>query len=109
MPADRLSPVPPRRCSRAARAPRPAFLALSGRVALHPLHAVAILAHVVAIDPRFPRVHYYLGLTYLYKDGAAKIADAIEEFKIELAANPEEYFANFYLGILYIMERKFPR
>ena len=60
----------------------------------------------IELDPRFPRVHYYLGLTYLYKDGAARIPDAIEEFKIELAANPEEYFANFYLGILYIMERK---
>ncbi|HEY9500074.1 MAG TPA: tetratricopeptide repeat protein, partial [Pyrinomonadaceae bacterium] len=62
----------------------------------------------IELDSSFPRVHYYLGLTYLYKDGAAKIADAIEEFKIELAANPEEYFANFYLGVLYIMERKFP-
>lgn len=60
----------------------------------------------IALDPRFPRVHYYLGLTYLYKDGAAKIPDATEEFKIELAANPEEYFANFYLGVLYIMDRK---
>src|SRR6185295_11009903 len=61
----------------------------------------------IALDPKFPRVHYYLGLTYLYKDGAARIPDAMEEFKIELAANPEEYFANYYLGILYIMERKF--
>ena len=61
----------------------------------------------IALDPKFPRVHYYLGLTYLYKDGAARIPDATEEFKIELAANPDEYFANFYLGILYIMERKF--
>ena len=61
----------------------------------------------IALDSRFPRVHYYLGLTYLYKDGAARIPDAMEEFKIELAANPEEYFANFYLGILYIMDRKF--
>src|SRR4029079_15243392 len=61
----------------------------------------------IALDAKFPRVHYYLGLTYLYKDGAARIPDATEEFKIELAANPEEYFANFYLGILYIMERKF--
>ncbi len=61
----------------------------------------------IALDPKFPRVHYYLGLTYLYKDGAARIADAVEEFKIELAANPDEYFANFYLGILYIMDRKF--
>jgi tetratricopeptide (TPR) repeat protein len=60
----------------------------------------------IALDPHFPRVHYYLGLTYLYKDGAAKITDAMEEFKIELAANPDEYFANFYLGILYIMDRK---
>ncbi|HET8782510.1 MAG TPA: tetratricopeptide repeat protein [Pyrinomonadaceae bacterium] len=60
----------------------------------------------LALDPKFPRVHYYLGLTYLYKDGATKIADAMKEFEIELAANPEEYFANFYLGILYIIERK---
>jgi tetratricopeptide (TPR) repeat protein len=60
----------------------------------------------IALDPRFPRVHYYLGLTYLYKDGAARIPDAMEEFKVELAANPDEYFANFYLGILYIMDRK---
>ncbi len=60
----------------------------------------------IALDPKFPRVHYYLGLTYLYKDGAARIPDAMEEFRIELAANPDEYFANFYLGILYIMDRK---
>lgn len=61
----------------------------------------------IALDPRFPRVHYYLGLTYLYKDGAARMRDAMEEFKVELNANPEEYFANYYLGILYIMDRKF--
>src|SRR5437868_6973262 len=61
----------------------------------------------IALDAHFPRVHYYLGLTYLYKDGAVRIPDAMEEFKIELASNPEEYFANFYLGILYIMDRKF--
>src|ERR1041385_5705708 len=60
----------------------------------------------ISLDPKFPRVHYYLGLTYLYKDGAAQIPAAMEEFKIELAANPNEYFANFYLGILYIMDRK---
>ena len=60
----------------------------------------------IALDPHFPRVHYYLGLTYLYKDGAARISEAMEEFKVELAENPDEYFANFYLGILYIMDRK---
>src|SRR6476661_4026851 len=60
----------------------------------------------IELDPKFPRVHYYLGLTYLYKDGATRIAEAMKEFEIELAANPDEYFANFYLGILYIMDRK---
>ena len=35
----------------------------------------------LAIDPRFPRVHYYLGLTYLYKDGASRIADAMKELR----------------------------
>jgi tetratricopeptide (TPR) repeat protein len=59
----------------------------------------------IALNPHFPRVHYYLGLTYLYKDGAARINDAMEEFKIELASNPDEYFANFYLGILYVIDR----
>jgi tetratricopeptide (TPR) repeat protein len=60
----------------------------------------------IELNPRFPRVHYYLGLTYLYKDGAARLTDAAEEFKIELAANPNEFFANYYLGILYVLERK---
>ena len=31
----------------------------------------------IELNPSFPRVHYYLGLTYLYKDGAARIPDAI--------------------------------
>jgi tetratricopeptide (TPR) repeat protein len=60
----------------------------------------------VVLDPHFPRAHYYLGLTYLLKDGAARLDDAAEEFKIELASNPEEFFANYYLGIIYVIQRK---
>ncbi len=90
---------------------RPALRVLVGRAYRETgflVESIDEFKKAIELDPRFPRVHYYLGLTYLFKDGAARIADAIEEFKIELAANPEEYFANFYLGILYIMERKFP-
>lgn len=68
--------------------------------------AIEEFKKAVALNPRFPRAHYYLGLTYLLKDGAARLTDAAAEFKIELAANPEEYFANYYLGILYVIERK---
>jgi tetratricopeptide (TPR) repeat protein len=88
---------------------RPALRVLIGRAYRETgflAESIEEFKKAIALDPHFPRVHYYLGLTYLYKDGAARIPDALEEFKIELAANPEEYFANFYLGILYIMERK---
>jgi tetratricopeptide (TPR) repeat protein len=60
------------------------------------------------LDPRFPRVHYYLGLTYLLKDGASRLADAEEEFKVELATHPQEFFANYYLGIAATVERNWP-
>src|SRR2546430_6698651 len=52
------------------------------------------------------RSHYYLGLTYLLKDGASRLPDAEQEFKIELASNPDEFFANYYLGIVYLMDRR---
>ena len=42
-----------------------------------------------ALDPRFPRVHYYLGLTYLLKGGVDKLGEAQEQFKIELANSSE--------------------
>ncbi|MDT7542159.1 MAG: hypothetical protein QOE33_2063 [Acidobacteriota bacterium] len=68
--------------------------------------AVEEFKRAVALDPHFPRAHYYLGLTYLLKDGAARLDDAAEEFKVELASNPEEFFANYYLGIIYVIQRK---
>ena len=89
---------------------RPALRVLIGRAYRETgflAESIEEFKKAIALDPAFPRVHYYLGLTYLYKDGAEKIPDAVAEFKIELAANPEEYFANFYLGILYIMQRNF--
>src|SRR5215204_1827350 len=88
---------------------RPALRVLIGRAYRETgflAESIEEFKKAIALDPNFPRVHYYLGLTYLYKDGAARIPDAMEEFRVELNANPEEYFANFYLGILYIMERK---
>jgi tetratricopeptide (TPR) repeat protein len=60
----------------------------------------------IALDPHFPRSHYYLGLTYLLDEGQSKIAEALEEFKIEVAANPDEFFANYYLGVVYNYQRK---
>ena len=60
----------------------------------------------ISLDPSFPRAHYYLGLTYLLKDGASRLDDAAEEFKIELTRHPDEFFANYYLGIVYLIQKK---
>jgi tetratricopeptide (TPR) repeat protein len=68
--------------------------------------AIVEFKKAIAIDPKFPRVHYYLGLTYLLRDGIEKAADARREFEIELAAHPDEFFANYYLGILSVIDRK---
>src|SRR5205085_237640 len=68
--------------------------------------AIDEFKRAVAIDSNFPRAHYYLGLTYLLKDGASRLPDAEHEFKIELNSHADEFFANYYLGIVYLMDRK---
>src|SRR5262245_38052085 len=68
--------------------------------------AIEEFKKAVSLDPKFSRAHYYLGLTYLLKDGTSKFNDAAEEFKIALALNPDDYFANYYLGIIHLKERR---
>ncbi|HVQ38495.1 MAG TPA: tetratricopeptide repeat protein, partial [Pyrinomonadaceae bacterium] len=67
--------------------------------------AIEEFQKAVALDPRFPRVHYYLGLTYLLKGGVGKLAEAQAQFKIELATHPNEFLAHYYLGIAATVER----
>src|SRR6266550_8198455 len=71
--------------------------------------AIEEFKKAVALDAHFPRAHYYLGLTYLLKDGASRLPDAEQEFKIELDSHPDEFFANYYLGIVCLMDRKWER
>src|SRR6266404_4576853 len=67
--------------------------------------AIEEFKKAIAIDPQFSRVHFYLGLTYLLKDGADKLGEAEQQFKIELATHPDEFFANYYLGIVAVVQR----
>src|SRR5260370_740145 len=55
--------------------------------------AIEEFKKAAALDPQFPRVHYYLGLTSLLKDGTDKLGEAKQQFKIELIAHPNEFFA----------------
>ena len=76
------------------------------RVAGRLPEAIDEFKKAIALNPGLPRVHDNLALAYLMNEGASRLADAEREFKTELLSNPDEFFANYYLGIVYIFQRK---
>jgi tetratricopeptide (TPR) repeat protein len=61
----------------------------------------------VAIDPRTPHAHYFLGLAELALNEWKPTADAEAEFKKEVENNPHDYLANYMLGFLSSGERQY--
>src|SRR5258708_3396638 len=76
------------------------------RVAGRLPEAIDEFKKAIALNPSLPRVHDNLALAYLMNEGASRLVDAEREFKTELLSNPDEFFANYYLGIVYIFQRK---
>ena len=68
--------------------------------------AVEEFKTAIALDSKFPGAHYNLGLAHLWNEGVSAVANAEEEFKLELATNPNDFFSNYFLGITYIFQRK---
>ncbi|GAB4247933.1 MAG: hypothetical protein Kow00109_24090 [Acidobacteriota bacterium] len=68
--------------------------------------AAAEFQRAIELDPTYPRVHYYLGLTYLRWENAAAFDKAQAAFRRELENNPDEYLPNFFLGVILSMERR---
>jgi len=68
--------------------------------------AIEEFKRAIALNSQFPGAHYNLGLAHLWNEGASAVASAEDEFKLELAANPSDFFSNYFLGITYIFQRK---
>jgi len=68
--------------------------------------AQAEFKRAVALNSRYPRAHYYLGLSYLSQEGRNKSSEAIAEFKAELERDPNHYLSNYLLGLVYLNERR---
>lgn len=88
---------------------RPEVHNLMGRAYRETKHfdqAIEEFKKAIALDPKYPRAHYNLGLSYLLKDGPLKLKEAAAEFEIELAIHPEEFLAIYNLGLVYVVERK---
>jgi len=71
-----------------------------------PVEAATEFRRAAALDPKYPRVHYYLGLSYLTQEGRNKIPEAVTEFQTELRRDPNDYLTNYLLGLVYLGERK---
>src|SRR5262249_29647388 len=67
--------------------------------------AIEEFKKAVALDPKFPRGHYYLGLTYLLKHRGSRLGDAAEKLNIDLIANPGASFAHYHISIRCLLAR----
>jgi tetratricopeptide (TPR) repeat protein len=75
------------------------------RVAGRLPEAIDEFKKAIALNPGLARAHDNLALAYLMNEGASRLVDAEREFRTELLSNPDEFFANYYLGIVYIFQR----
>jgi tetratricopeptide (TPR) repeat protein len=70
--------------------------------------AIREFKKAIEVDPRYPRVHYYLALTYLAQGERERIPTARALFEQELAIEPHEFFSTYFLGVVYLEDRNFP-
>ncbi len=64
------------------------------------------LRAALALDPRVPRAHYYLGSVDLLDQGQDLLEEAMGHFSAELEVTPEDPMANLYLGVALVEKRR---
>ena len=69
--------------------------------------AIKEFQRAVAIDPKTPHAHYFLGLAQLFLKDWKPTPEAEAELKKEAAAYPHDYLANYMLGFLTSGERRY--
>jgi len=69
--------------------------------------ALAEFKRALEMNPKTPRAHYYLGLTYLRMEGGAAFPEARKEFQAELANSPDAFLPNFFLGVVSVRSRDY--
>jgi len=69
--------------------------------------AIQEFQRAVAIDPRTPHAHYFLGLAQLFLKDWKPTPEAEAELRKEVEAYPQDYLANYMLGFLTSGERRY--
>ena len=66
----------------------------------YPLEAEREFKRALAIDPKTPRVNFFLGYVILQHGGSERLAEAGEAFDRELQINPNDFHTNFFAGVV---------
>ena len=69
--------------------------------------AVREFRRALAIDPRTPHAHYFLGLAQLFMNDWKPTPEVEAEFQKEAELYPDDYLANYMLGLATSLDRKF--
>ncbi len=69
--------------------------------------AIGEFRRAIAIDPKTPHAHYFLGLAQLFANDWKPTPEIEEDLKGEIAVYPEDYLANYMLGVATSGEHKY--
>ena len=69
--------------------------------------AIQEFQRAIALDSHTPHAHYFLGLTQISQNDWKPTPEAEGEFKKELEIYPDDYLANFMLGLFNSVERSY--
>jgi tetratricopeptide (TPR) repeat protein len=62
--------------------------------------AIREFQRALALDPKVPNGHYFLGLTYLMQNEWVLTPDARRQFLEQLRVDPKNFYANYLLGYM---------
>ncbi len=66
----------------------------------YPLEAEREFKRALAINPKQPRASFFLGYVILQHGGSSRLAEAGQAFEQELQLTPDDFFSNFFAGVV---------
>jgi tetratricopeptide (TPR) repeat protein len=83
-----------------------ALFAFAYHAAGEPDQAAAQFRKALALDPKFPQAHYYLGLDQLTRLDETGFPQAKSEFELEIKNYPNDYASHYLLGYILMQQHE---